>query len=149
MDEERRILIIANRTAPEPHLKEVVKERLAEGPCRFTLLVPVMPPAQGWTWTEEQAAESARQRLQEAVAGLQDVGADIEGRLEDGSPMDAVEALMEQLHHVRRQPFAEIILSTLPSGASRWLKQDLQRRLERRYGIPVTHVVSQTAAPAP
>lgn len=149
MEEERRILIIANRTAAEPHLQEVVRDRLRDGPCKFTLLVPVGPPPGGWTWTEEEASNEARRRLDDAVAGLTQLGANIEGRLEDGSPMDAVEALMEHLDHVRHQPFDEIILSTLPSGRSRWLKQDLKSRLERHYGLPVTHVVSETAAPAP
>ena len=43
--------------------------------------------------------------------------------------------------------FDEIILSTLPPGVSRWLKQDLPHRVERDFNLPVTHVIA-TAEPA-
>jgi hypothetical protein len=35
-----------------------------------------------------------------------------------------------------------IILFTLPPGLSRWLHQDLPRRVARRFGLPVRHVVA-------
>jgi GABA permease len=49
---------------------------------------------------------------------------------------------------LREITFDEIIVSTLPAGPSRWLKRDLPHRVEREYGLPVTHVVaaSETAA---
>jgi hypothetical protein len=144
--DDRAILIVANRTAQGAHLKRLVSDRIASGPCTFTLLVPVTPPADGWIWTEGGAEQTAQDRLEEALVGLKELGAQVEGVLEDGQPMDAVEALMEKLHHVRSQPFEEIILSTLPEGVSRWLKQDLKSRLERRYEIPVTHVAGEVPA---
>ena len=39
--------------------------------------------------------------------------------------------------------FDEVMLSTLPIGASRWLHLDLPTRVRRRYGVPVTHVVTE------
>ena len=48
--------------------------------------------------------------------------------------MHAVEAAL-----ARRQ-FDEIIVSTLPPRLSRWLHQDLPRRLEHRFHLPVTHI---------
>jgi len=52
----------------------------------------------------------------------------------DERPLDAMRDAM------RRVPCDEIILSTLPSGASRWLKMDLVSRAERAFPVPVTHV---------
>jgi len=41
---------------------------------------------------------------------------------------------------LKGRQFDEIIVSTLPSRISHWLRQDLPRRLEHRCGLPVTHV---------
>jgi hypothetical protein len=43
---------------------------------------------------------------------------------------------------LRGHVFDGIILSTLPPGVSRWLKLDLPHRVERDFGVPVTHVVA-------
>jgi hypothetical protein len=143
--EARRILIVANQTAPGPHLKEIVSERMTKGPCGFVLLVPTAPPKGTWTFTEDEVLDAARARMNEALAGLKDLGAEIEGRVEDGSPLDAVAAYLDSGRYENEQPFDEIILSTLPPGVSRWLKQDLPHRLERHHGIPVTHVIGAPA----
>jgi hypothetical protein len=37
--------------------------------------------------------------------------------------------------------FDEILVSTLPTGASRWLQIDLPHQVERMTGVQVTHVV--------
>jgi hypothetical protein len=37
----RQILVVANQTLGGERLKEVVRERIDEGPCTFTLVVPV------------------------------------------------------------------------------------------------------------
>lgn len=149
MEEARRIVIVANQTAPGPHLKQLVSERMAQGPCRFVLLVPATPPKGTWTFTEEEVLEGARGRLEEALAGLKDLGADIEGRVELGAPFDAVGAYLDSGRYEHEQPVDEIIVSTLPPGVSRWLKQDLPHRLERQYEIPVTHVIGETTSEVP
>jgi len=139
----RRILIVANQTAPGAHVKSVVSQRIAEGPCTFMLLVPAAAPPGHWTWTEAEAAALAHRRMNDALVGLRELGADIEGSVHDGSPMDAVATFMQIERFENHVPFDEIILSTLPPGASRWLRQDLPHRLQRRYGISVTHIISE------
>ena len=42
--------------------------------------------------------------------------------------------------------FDEIVVSTLPTGSSRWLGLDLPRRLEKLTSVPVRHVVSKPPA---
>jgi hypothetical protein len=140
----RRILIVANQTAPGAHLKGLVRRRIDDGPCTFILLVPATAAGGTWTWTEGEATALAERRMKEALAGLRELGAEIEGRVHDGPPMDAVATLMQIERYEHHQAFDEIILSTLPPGTSRWLKQDLPHRLERRYGIPVTHVIGES-----
>jgi hypothetical protein len=141
--EERRILIVANQTAPGDHLKEAVRERMSGGECKFMLVVPVTPPHGGLTYTQSEADALATKRMEEALEGLRDLGADIEGHIEEGSPMDAIAAAMQVERFEHHRPFDVIILSTLPPGVSRWIKQDLPPRLERRYAIPVTHIIGE------
>lgn len=138
----RRILIVANQTAPGQHLKEIVSERM-KAPTSFVLLVPAMPPKGTWTFTDDEAIAQARERMEEALAGLKDLGADIEGRVETGSPQDAVAACIDSERNQGISPFDEIIVSTLPPRMSRWMKYDLPRRLERQHEIPVTHVIGE------
>ncbi|ACV79827.1 hypothetical protein Namu_3502 [Nakamurella multipartita DSM 44233] len=38
----RQILVVANQTLGGERLKEVVRERIGQGPCTFTLVVPVV-----------------------------------------------------------------------------------------------------------
>ena len=143
---EKRILIVANQTAAGAHLKDLVKKRVKEGPCSFVLLVPATPPHGTLTYTDEETTELATRRMRDALEGLRRAaGAEIEGQVGDGSPADAVQALMQIENVEHHQPFDEIILSTLPPGISRWLKQDLAHRFERRYGVPVTHVIGSPA----
>ena len=63
--EPRRILVVANQTACGDELLDVVRQRVADGPCRFTMLVPATPPREHVTWTEGDA----RSRSTGAVRG--------------------------------------------------------------------------------
>ena len=146
--ETRKILIVANQTAPGPHLKQIVAERMEEGPCTFVLLVPATPPKGTWTFTDDEVEAGARNQMQMALEGLKDIGAEIEGLVGVGSPSDAVATYLDSRRYEDERPVDEIIVSTLPPGMSRWLRQDLPHRLERRHEIPVTHVIGKAPADA-
>ena len=136
----RRILIVANQTAAGSHLTAYAKDKMAEGECRFTLLVPATPVSDHLTWTEGEARTVAEDRMNQAVAQLRGIGAEVEGVVGDPQPLSAIgDVLLEQPHD-------EIILSTLPLGVSRWLKQDLPHRVERQFRLPVTHIVGEPAS---
>ena len=78
----------------------------------------------------------AQQRLDEALIRFRELGATADGEVGDDSPLRAISDVL------RRQEFDEIILSTLPPGPSRWLKQDLPHRVVRSFNLPVTHIVA-------
>lgn len=137
--EARRILIVANQTAAGSHLAQAVRKALEAGPATFTLLVPASAPSDG-AWSEGEARAAAEERLQEGLAALRGTGVQIEGMVGDHRPIHAItDALVAQPHDA-------IIVSTLPSGVSRWLKQDLPHRVERVFRLPTTHVVAEPAA---
>ena len=144
----RRYLVVANQTLGEDELVEMIKRRAKSEPSEFFVLVPATPliefaniaaiPLMGGfpvvPDTPEHARELAQERLDEALSQLQDLGAAVEGRVGAADPVQAVEAV------IKARQFDEIIVSTLPKRVSAWLRQDLPCRLERKCGLPVTHV---------
>ena len=132
----KRILVVANRTLCEQHLLDELRRRRAEGAVTFHFVVPASHPS-GWTWTETQAELEARARLEALLDTLAVAGIGATGEIGDASPVTAVDDV------VRREPFDELIVSTLPAGLSRWLGQNVVRRLKAHTGLPVTHVVSE------
>jgi hypothetical protein len=132
----RRYLVVANRTVGGAHLVAKVRERLAAGPSQFHVLVPASHPVRDLTWTEGGDRAAAEERLEEALAGFRELGADVTGEVGDAQPLEAIGDVL------RRERFDEIILSTLPPGISRWLGQDLPRRVDKQFKLPVHHVVA-------
>jgi hypothetical protein len=134
----RRILVVANQTACGDELLELIEGRLRDGPCRFTLLVPATAPAEHATWTEGSARALAKRRMAEALERFSAAGAiDCDGVVGDPHPVRAIDDVMLDAS------FDEIVLSTLPPGVSRWLHLDLPRRVEQRFGLPVTTVIAE------
>jgi hypothetical protein len=88
----------------------------------------------------EDGTALAENRLEKEVARLGELGLSVAGEIGDPDPLEAIRATLA----VRE--FDEIILATLPQGVSRWLRQDLVHRVDRKFALPVTHVVSATPA---
>ena len=128
---DRRILIVAHRTAASPKLLAAVAERVARGPCKFTLLVP----RPYWDPDTEEAAitlELAIPLLDEAA------GSHVEGLIGDTDPFVAVTGALE------KGEYDEIIISTLPARVSHWLRRDLPARVQH-LGLPVTVITARKA----
>jgi hypothetical protein len=130
-----RVLLVACRTAAGAPLLEAVRERAAASPCEFTLLVPrpchglhrvVDPEDHGWGEAQD-VIDSACPLLGDAA------GARIEGIIGSHDPVAAVEDALN-VHG-----FDEVIVSTLPARASRWLHLDLPSKVAGM-GVPVTRV---------
>jgi GABA permease len=129
-----RYLIVANQTLCADRLMDQVRRRIAEGPCTFHVVVPATHTRDQAFYTEGGCHAVAERRLETALERFRAVGAEADGEVGDASPMLAVrDCLMSGAYH-------EVILSTLAPGVSRWLKQDLPHRLERTFGVPVTHL---------
>jgi hypothetical protein len=126
-----RILIVAHRTAATPPLLAAVRDRATHGRCEFTLLVPDS--------SGDADVEDARETLELAIPLLEDAaGGRVEGMIGEADALSAVRTAHE------RQPFDEVIVSTLPTSVSRWLRVDLPTRVGR-LGLPVTVVTPQRA----
>jgi hypothetical protein len=132
-----RVLVVAHRTAATTGLREAISRRAAAGPAHFTLLVPrtahglhrLMDP-------EDQDDSGAREILGRALPLLSSAaGSPVDGLIGDPTPLTAIEDA------INRQTFDEIILSTLPTHLSRWLRLDLPSKVAA-LGLPVTTVTA-------
>jgi hypothetical protein len=133
-----RVLVVANRTAATPALLEAVRERAARGPAAFTLLVPSSPHGlHQLIDPEDQGQSEAAATLELALPLLeQAAGAPVEPMVGVHEPLAAIQDALN-LHG-----FDELIISTLPTRVSRWLKLDLPHKAAG-LGIPVTTVTAQ------
>jgi hypothetical protein len=138
----RRYFVVANQTLGGEELTEKIREAMDGGPCSFHVIVPATPPNKQLFWTEGETTAIAKKRLDDALDRLRAMGAEAKGEVGDANPVLAVEDAL------RVEECDEIILSTLPPGASRWLKLDLPHVLEG-YGRPVTHVISEPEEASP
>jgi hypothetical protein len=132
-----RVLVVAHRTAGTPALLEAVRERAARGPAMFTLLVPRSPHGlHRVVDPEDTVSEEAELVLELALPLLEEAaGSPVEGIIGDPQPLDAVQDA------VNLRGFDEIIVSTLPTRVSRWLRMDLPSKLSG-LGLPVTTVTA-------
>jgi hypothetical protein len=148
-----RILVVANRTLGSSDLLQSIQDRMAKGPCEFTLLVPAaahnhretsletltrrmthMSAPTGARGAEEADYEHARARVAFGIEQLQKLGADVDGEVGNANPLTAVEDALS------RRKYDEIILSTLPKRVGGWLSQDLPQKVTRKFTGPVTVV---------
>jgi hypothetical protein len=165
----RHVLVVANQTLGGAELLDLVRARMAQGPCDFSILVPATSPGSaagtpangstangstangstgngtGSTGTGSSDALEAdpatpQLRLDAARDRFARLGAVVEGRVSDPDPLRAVEKAMARL------AFDEVIISTLARGSSRWWRQDLPTRVQRRYHKPVTVISAREPA---
>ncbi len=125
-----RYLLVAHQTAESEELLEGARALAREDPdAEFVLLVPATPVGNLLVWEEGEAADVASRRAASARAKLEEQGLRVvEARAGDQDP---VAAISDELHAGRR--YAAIVISTLPAGASRWMRMDVLSRVRRNY----------------
>jgi hypothetical protein len=137
-----RVLLVACRTAAGPPLLEAVRRRAALSPCQFALLVPrpchglhrvVDPEDHGWREAKD-VIETACPVLGRAA------GSEVAGMIGSHDPVAAVEDALNM------HGFDEVIVSTLPARASRWLHLDLPSKVEG-LGVRVTRGSAGATSP--
>jgi hypothetical protein len=132
-----RVLVVAHRTAATPALLEAVRERAERSPATFALLVPAA--AHGlhrFVDPEDVGEDEARTTLELALPLMSEAaGSQVEGLLGDPDPLSAIQDA------VNLEGYDEIIISTLPTRVSRWLRLDLPSKVAG-LGLPVTTITA-------
>ena len=131
MTETKSVIVVANQTATAPELIATLSQLAGSEPTRFTLVVPGTP--------HDDATVPPEQRLQEALAELRSHGLEIDGHVGCHDPVVAVSDEWSRGVH------NQVVISTLPLSASRWLPAGLPDRVAQVTGAPVTHVVAEPA----
>lgn len=162
-----RYLVVANQTLGGAALERIVRDRIESGEAQFYIVVPTIDPKdeatewdRGFAISEVGAGDSSVQRTRHAeeeavrqretlvgeahvraesrliqmVQKIESAGGKAEGEVGGPEPANTVQDVLA------RFPFAEVIISTLPAGISRWLKTDLPSRVSRVTEVPVTTV---------
>jgi hypothetical protein len=134
-DGAARVLVVAHKTAATQPLLDAVRKRAQRGKASFTLLVPnAAPGLHKVVDPEDQGGGEAQAVIDRAKPLLSDAaGAPVEGIVGSPDPIAAIEDA------INLRGFDEVIISTLPSKISQWLKLDLPSKVTGM-GLPVTTV---------
>ena len=132
-------LIVANQTLTSESLTDAIRERLARGPMRAYVVVPLTQVGGRLTWDEDASRTIAADRLTEVLGRLRAMDVEADGEIGDRDPVMAVRDAL------RGREVDEVIVSTLPRGLSRWLGEDVPSRLRDSVSVPIT-VVTQPDA---
>src|SRR5918992_4921270 len=137
-----RYLILANQTASSPELSSAVRELIKKDTdAEFVLLVPATPVEDLLDWQDGDSETIAKRTARAAKEHLEGLGARV-ARAEVGDPAP-VKAIEDELQR-HQEKYHGIVISTLPLQRSRWVTLDQPRRIERRFKLPVIHVVGHS-----
>lgn len=139
-----RYLVVAHQTSTSPELLERLKALSDEDrDGEFALIVPATKVEHMLTWVEGEAKALARRMAQEAKEQLERAGVRVVRAGEgDESPLAAISDELRD----RPGSYDAIVICTFPPGISRWLRLDVVHQAERRFGLPVIHIVASRQA---
>lgn len=160
-----RCLIVANQTLGGELLDREVRQRIERGVDFFIVVPTTAPEHETAAWAlgfpvdggllayttsevfEEderrrqaavlEARQRAERRLDRMIDKVRSHGGDAHGVVGNADPTVAAQEAMEH------GPFDELVVSTLPSGLSRWLRMDLPSRVSRATKLPVTTIEAE------
>jgi hypothetical protein len=117
----RRCLVVANQTLQAAELRDELRERIGAGPCSFFVIVPATKAAQ----------------YDPVAAG----GVLPQPGMWWWATYYARPATDEEATAQARERLS-VMLDGLAQHVSRWLRSDLPHQAERRFGLPVTTIIT-------
>jgi hypothetical protein len=142
--DEHRVLVVANETVAGRKLHDAIRRATLDKPSSQVLVVsPALnSPLRHFVSDEGKARRQAQERLNRSLSTLADAGIDARGEVGDADPLQAIGDAL------RTFGADEIIISTHPEGRSNWLEKGVVSGAERRFTVPITHVVVDLQAEA-
>lgn len=132
----RRMLLVAMlHTLAGPTVFDHLYRLAGESPTEFYLMMPVLRPDYGLTWTEAQARKDAKDRLAIMLEFMARAGLSATGETRTESPPEALEAVASG----PAGPFDGVVV-VWRQKKYRWLFGREGERFEEVLGIPVEAV---------
>jgi GABA permease len=132
-----RVLVVANETVGAEELLAEIRRIADCRTSRFFVVAPAIAGNHGMgAWNQSGAIDAARMRLENTLRLLREEGLQADGEVGDMLPLAAMDDAL------RLFEADQIVISTHPPARSRWLRRDLVAQSRRRFGVPVTHVIS-------
>ncbi len=128
----RRLLVAMLHTLAGPTVFDHLYRLAEERPTEFHLLMPVLRPDYGLTWTETQAQKDASDRLAIMLEFMTSAGLSAAGETRTEAPPEA----LEMVARGPAGPFDGIVV-VWRQKKYRWLFRREGERLEETLGIPV------------
>jgi hypothetical protein len=125
-------LVVANQTLATEELVAYLTQKANESPRRFIICAPV-DSGNG------PDVRAGRERLRHLIASLRERDIVAAGFIGDPDPFTAV------MNALQTFLISEVVISTLPETASKWIQKGLVERVRRASGRPVEHVASESA----
>lgn len=137
--------MVANQTLGCPELEQALESYVEAGSPEFVVVAPISvvegetqwdyPPIDRYIPSAEQIAHAlAGGRLEHELDRLRRLGCEASGEIVDHDPVARVKELLAEAE------YDAVLVCTLPTRLSRWLRMDLPGRLARATTVPVTHV---------
>ena len=134
------MLVITNETAEGAVLHETIAASAEEPGTEVLVVAPALNSRlRHWLSDSDAARGAAERRLERCLEQLDAAGIGAEGEVGDADPLQAIE---DALVWFRAD---ELIVATHPPERSNWLEHDLVARACARFGLPVIHVIVDSA----
>ncbi len=145
-----KVLVVANETVGASELLDELRRLEGGATSDYFVVVPAHPieePDAGGlasfttSWNQEGAIGAAEKRLAETLSILKGEGVHATGEVGDMVPSRAIEDALLIFDA------DTIVISTFPSGRSRWLRKSLVEKTRSSHpDKEVIHIISQVAA---
>jgi hypothetical protein len=140
VNDQRKILVVANETLTGDELLDAVRRRDQAGEALVVVIAPVNAPREGYVVYDNTRRASAGRRLDRTLTRFREAGIHAMGHVVDHDPLTAVKDAIAM-----EQP-DELIVSTHPESKSGWRRRNLLDEIRKVAGArPVEHVVSDVA----
>ena len=137
-----RYLVVARQTAASSELVDALHGlAAADLDAEFVLLVPATPEKHLWVRIDADDRENARRAADAAARTLRESGLVVTHTVVGSA--DPLEAIRQEVQDGETS-YQAVIVSTLPAGVSRWLRQDLANQARQKLGIEVISVTART-----